>query len=173
VVGAGTASITATQAETSNFFSGSTSVPFVVSQANPVITNFIIPPEIYGSSPFDIVDPTSSSNGGFSYTSSNLSVATIAGHTITVVGAGTASITATQAETSNFFSGSTSVPFVVSQSTVENPLLLDNSNAISYFLTSNASYASISSNVNIDYDLKSSTEKTIVTNNATVTIRRG
>jgi hypothetical protein len=46
--------------------------------------------------PFDITPPSSKSPAGFSYTSSNLAVATIAGSTVTIKGPGTSTITASQ-----------------------------------------------------------------------------
>lgn len=47
--------------------------------------------------PFVIGNPTSPSAGAFSYASSNVSVATISGNTVTVQGLGTSTITVTQA----------------------------------------------------------------------------
>ena len=51
----------------------------------------------YGNSSFVLVNPTSASNGTFSYTSSNTDVATVSGNTVTIVGAGSSTITCTQA----------------------------------------------------------------------------
>jgi hypothetical protein len=173
IISAGTATITATQAATSNFLSGVTSTQFEVTKADPTITNFAVTSRTFGASPFNIVDPSSNSTGSFSFASGNTSVASISGRLITIIGAGTATITATQAATSNFLSGVTSTQFEVSQSTVENPLVMEDGNALSYFLTSNASYAAISKNMIVDYDLTSSTPKTLVTDNDVITIRRG
>jgi mucin-19 len=52
----------------------------------------------YGDSPFVPVNPSSLSTGAFSYSSDNVSVATVLGNTLTITGAGTAVITATQAQ---------------------------------------------------------------------------
>ena len=46
---------------------------------SPIITNFSIPTKTYGNVHFIIIPPTSTSTGLFSYTYSNLSVATISG----------------------------------------------------------------------------------------------
>jgi gliding motility-associated-like protein len=46
---------------------------------------------------FDLTEPTSNSPGAFTYSSSNTSVATVSGKIVTLVGSGTATITATQA----------------------------------------------------------------------------
>jgi Secretion system C-terminal sorting domain len=71
----------------------------------PILTNFSIPAQIVGATPFTITAPTSTSAGAFTYTSSNTSVATILSNVITIVGAGTSTITATQAAAGGFSSG--------------------------------------------------------------------
>ena len=115
IVGAGTALITATQAETNNYFSGTIASTFIVNKANPSIDNFSIPTKTFGDAPFTIPPPTSNSSGAFTYTSSNELVATIYQDIITIVGAGTALITATQAETNNYFSGTIASTFIVNK----------------------------------------------------------
>ena len=55
---------------------------------------------------FKYPPPTSNSTGEFSYTSSNPSVATIAGTTVTITGYGTSTITATQGGDPNYGSSS-------------------------------------------------------------------
>ncbi|MFY7886728.1 MAG: Ig-like domain-containing protein, partial [Dolichospermum sp.] len=82
-----------------------------------LITNFSIPTKTYGDAPFTIIAPTSNSSGTFSYTSSNTSVATISGNTITIVGAGSSDITATQSETQDYTSGTIISTFQVNQLT--------------------------------------------------------
>jgi Secretion system C-terminal sorting domain len=79
----------------------------------PTITNFSIPAQVVGATPVTITAPTSNSTGAFSYTSSNTSVATIVGNVITIVGAGTSTITATQAAAGGFGAGSITAPLVV------------------------------------------------------------
>ena len=117
VVGGGITTITATQEATTNYTSGSTTTTFLVTQATTTITNFSLPTKTYGAVPFQITDPSSNSDGSFSYTSSNLLVATISGSTITVVGGGITTITATQEATTNYTSGSTTTTFQVNQAT--------------------------------------------------------
>jgi hypothetical protein len=117
IVGAGSSIITATQAATTNYTSGSTTATFTVNPAIPTIEPLIIPSKTYGDAPFTITDPTSDSDGSFSYTSSNTSVATISGNTITIVGGGTSIITATQAATSNYTLGTTTTTFTVNPAT--------------------------------------------------------
>jgi hypothetical protein len=63
---------------------------------------FIVPAKIVGDVPFNLVAPTSTSPAPFTYSSSNLAVATVAGSTVTVVSVGTTTIKAMQAATGNF-----------------------------------------------------------------------
>ena len=81
----------------------------------PTITGFSIPSSLLvGAAPFTITAPTSNSAGAFTYTSSDSTVATISGNTVTIVGAGTTVITANQAASGSYSSGSASATLVVS-----------------------------------------------------------
>jgi len=113
IVGGGTSIITASQAATTNYSAGTTTATMTVSQATPTITNFSVPEKVTGDAPFTIVNPTSNSSGAFTYTSSNTSVATIDGSMVTIVGKGTSTITASQASTTNYLSGSITATFIV------------------------------------------------------------
>ncbi|MFC6877558.1 beta strand repeat-containing protein, partial [Flavobacterium myungsuense] len=63
----------------------------------PTLGTFTVPAKLLGAAPFVLSNPTSNSAGAFTYTSSNTAVATISGNTVTVIGAGNSTITATQA----------------------------------------------------------------------------
>jgi len=115
IVGAGSATITAVQALTDNYVSGTITAPFVVNKATTILTNFSVPEKVFGNVPFSIVAPTTNSNGILTYTSSDPTVATVAGSTITIIGAGSTTITANQATANNFLSGSIPTTFTVSQ----------------------------------------------------------
>ena len=54
--------------------------------------------------------PTSPSAGAFTYASANPAVATISGDTVTITGAGSTVITATQAADGNYTGGSVQMP---------------------------------------------------------------
>ena len=82
-------------------------------EGQPVIGALNISVAAEGDAPIDIVDPISNSLGSFSYTSNNPAVATISGSTILVGVKGTAKITATQAASPPFISGTKEVNFVV------------------------------------------------------------
>jgi surface protein len=91
-----------------------------------LLSNFSVTNKLVGDAPFALTDPVSNSTGAFTYTSSNLAVATVSGSTVTVVGGGTTTITATQAATASYGSNSISATFSV---TVPPVLSLDSNGA--------------------------------------------
>jgi len=113
IVGAGTSTITATQTAAGNYTSGSTTASFTVNPSSPTIGSFTLAARNYGTAPFTLTAPTSNSAGSFSFSSSNTAVATISGNTVTIVGAGATTITATQAAYGNYAIGSTSASLTV------------------------------------------------------------
>ena len=68
------------------------------------VSNFSIPTKTFGDSSFQITAPTTNSTGAFTYSSSNTAVATVSGTTITIVGAGSSTITASQAAIAKLWS---------------------------------------------------------------------
>ena len=84
-------------------------------KATPVtLGSFTVPAKEVGDAAFSLTAPTSNNPAGaFSYTSSNTSVATISGSTVTITGAGTTTITATQAANGSYGSASTTASLVV------------------------------------------------------------
>jgi len=87
---------------------------FYTTKTLPTLSNFSIPSKFIGDAPFAIAPPTSNSTGAFTYMSSNTNVATISGDMITVIGGGSATITATQADAPPYAAGSITANFVVS-----------------------------------------------------------
>ena len=87
---------------------------FWKSASTPTITGFSIPAKYLGDAAFNLTAPTSTSNGTFTYTSSNTSVATVSGSTVTIVGVGSTTITANQAADGSFGTGSTTAVLTVS-----------------------------------------------------------
>lgn len=114
VVGAGTATITVTQAADGNYLAGSATATLVVSKRAPALSGFADISKVYGEAAFDLVDPASDSGGAFTFAISNAAVATVSGRTVTLVGDGVATITATQAETANYSAGSITATLTVS-----------------------------------------------------------
>ena len=119
------------------------------SMVAPSITGFSIPVKTYGDAPFPITQPTSNSTGAFTYISDNSSVATINGSTITIVGPGQATITATQAATPNYLSGTIQTTLLVNQSTLTNPVILSSEDELLYFFTTSARYATLTQTMEI------------------------
>jgi gliding motility-associated-like protein len=70
----------------------------------------------YGDQDIAIVPPITNSDGVFTYSSSNSAVALVVGNKIRVIGAGVAKITAVQASTNNYLSGSISTDITVAKS---------------------------------------------------------
>jgi hypothetical protein len=81
------------------------------------LSNFSVPAKFVGDSSFSLTAPTTNGSGAFTYTSSNTAVATISGSTVTIVGPGTSSITATQAGDGTYTSGFISANLAVTYAT--------------------------------------------------------
>ena len=109
-------SYTITKGDTANLFYIKT-VYDASTLISPTFANFTVPNKTVGDSAFTLTAPTSNSDGAFTYTSSDTNVATISGNTVTIVGAGTTTITANQAATSTYQAGSIVVTFIVSPAT--------------------------------------------------------
>jgi hypothetical protein len=87
---------------------------FWKSASSPTLSNFNVPAKLVGDLPFTLTAPTSNSTGAFTYTSSNPTVATVSGNVVTILGAGSSTITANQAAAGAFGAGSITAPLVVS-----------------------------------------------------------
>jgi len=113
ILKAGTATITASQAGDNNY-AAATNVPFTitVNKVTQTITFDEIGVHKFGEEPFDLV-ATASTSFSVSFTSSNTSVATITGKTVTIKGVGTSTITATQAGNSFYAPASATRELVV------------------------------------------------------------
>ena len=109
IVGAGSTTITASQSGDTNYLAA-TSVPqtLTVGQASQVITFGALAAKTYGDASFAL-GAASTSGLSVSYESSNPSVATVSGNTVTIIGAGSTTITASQAGDTNYLAA-TSVP---------------------------------------------------------------
>ncbi|MET3502635.1 uncharacterized protein (TIGR02145 family) [Mucilaginibacter rubeus] len=103
IKGAGVCTIVATQSDSPGYIGGSTTATFrVTGLPAPTISGFTVPAKKVGDAPFSLSHPTSNSNGAFTYKSSNTSVATVNGSTVTIKAAGTSVITAIQTATSTY-----------------------------------------------------------------------
>ena len=84
----------------------------------PVLSNFVIIPRVFGSPPFNLTNPTSTNTSTFStYTfttdASGSEIISINGRTVTILKSGNANITATQSASFGFSSGSITTLFTV------------------------------------------------------------
>ncbi|MQP77762.1 autotransporter domain-containing protein, partial [Stenotrophomonas sp. MYb238] len=70
--------------------------------------------KMYGQADFELPLPQSTSPGAFTFASSNPAVATVNGRTVTLVGEGSTTLTATQAATPNYLTGTVTLMLVVS-----------------------------------------------------------
>ncbi len=111
LTGAGAVVLGASQASTTDFTSATASISFTVSPATPALTFTAIPSHIYGDPPFT-VSATSASSGAVTYSVTS-GPATIAGNTVTLTGAGTVVLGASQAATSNYTVANASTSFTV------------------------------------------------------------
>jgi uncharacterized protein YjdB len=117
ILQAGTVTITATQAESTNYAAANITASFTINKATPAISNFSIDAQTYSSGGvFIIKEPSSNSTGTILYASSNRNIASVSGSTITIINAGTVTITATQAETTNYTSGSITARLTINKS---------------------------------------------------------
>lgn len=96
ITGAGTSTITASQSGNNDFNSANTvQQTLTVNKASQSITFAALAPKTYGETPYSI-PATSSSGLPLTFVSSNTDVAAVSGSTLTIVGTGTAVITASQ-----------------------------------------------------------------------------
>jgi outer membrane lipoprotein-sorting protein len=115
IVGAGTATITASQAGNSNYSPAlDAAQALTVNKAPQTITFTTLPTKAFGDAPFAL-SATSSTGLPLIYTSSDPSVAVVDGNTVTIVGAGTATITAIQAGNNNYSSVSSLQSLIVNK----------------------------------------------------------
>jgi hypothetical protein len=169
----GSSIITAIQAATTSYASGTTTTNLVVSQTSPpIITNFVFPNKIYGETPFEIPPPSSNSSGSFTYISSNLLVATIDGNIITINGIGTSDITATQEAYENYTSGSIETSLIVNNSTFDNPAIITDGISLNYFMNTTSIYANLNNSIEINDELIALNYKKLDTNSDNIIITK-
>jgi len=103
IVGAGTTAIIASQAG-NTIYNAAIDVPqtLTVTKANQTITFNALTTKTFGDAAFTLSATGGTSGNAITYTSSDTKVATVAGNTVTIVGAGKATITANQAGNMNY-----------------------------------------------------------------------
>lgn len=113
VVGAGTSTITAAQAATGVFTARSRSTQIRVSPGTPVLGVFAPQSISITQRTYTLVAPTSTSDGTWSFISTNPDIASIVGNKITFNKGGSVLIYANQGQTMNWKSASTFMKFTV------------------------------------------------------------
>ncbi|MFY0689378.1 MAG: BspA family leucine-rich repeat surface protein [Cyclobacteriaceae bacterium] len=96
VVGAGTTTITASQAGDAQYNAAEATQDLVVNKASQSVTFSALSAKTYGDDKF-VLAASATSGLAVSYMSSDENVATISGDSVTIIGGGTATITASQA----------------------------------------------------------------------------
>jgi sugar lactone lactonase YvrE len=114
ITGVGSVTLQASQAETTNYTAATTKATFTVNKATPTLT-FSVPNQTYGAAPF-AVNATSNSPGAITYSVVS-GPATISGNIVTITGAGSVTLQASQAETTNYTAATTRVTFTVNKAT--------------------------------------------------------
>jgi hypothetical protein len=118
LTGTGTVVLLASQAAAGGYTSATATGSFTVFAANPGLAFVTIPAQIFGVVPFPIL-ATSSSTGTITYSVIS-GPATISGNTITLTGAGTVILSASQVAAGNYTAGMASTSFSVSLPVVGN-----------------------------------------------------
>jgi uncharacterized protein YhjY with autotransporter beta-barrel domain len=117
IIGAGSATLTAQQAADANYEASSVSVTLTVAKAVPTLSWMAPINRTFGAPAFALDAPTSNSTGAFTYASDNPAVATVSGNTVTITGAGAATLTVSQAADANYEAASATTTLTVGQAT--------------------------------------------------------
>lgn len=117
ITGAGITTITVTQGASDDYRDGSENTVFVVNTTRPIITNFFIQTKKYGNASFEIVDPSSSSDGVFTYHVADTGIATVDGNVITIMRAGESIVTVRQDASGNYKNNAANAIFTVNKAT--------------------------------------------------------
>lgn len=113
---AGTGTITVSQAASGIYAATTATIPVTISDPSkiaPTITWVTGYNKTKGQPSFALPVPTSTSNGTYTYYSSNPTVATVSGNTVSIIGEGQTTLTAIQASTTTHRSALISAPMIV------------------------------------------------------------
>ncbi|TDB33013.1 autotransporter domain-containing protein [Stenotrophomonas sp. TEPEL] len=116
MLAAGRCSLTANQAGNTQYLAATqVTLEVDITAAVPVLQWPQELQKMYGEAAFDLIDPQSPSRGAFSYSSSDATVASVQGRTVTLVGEGVTILTVTQAASGGYAVGTAQLRLVVSQ----------------------------------------------------------
>jgi hypothetical protein len=111
ITGAGPVTIEASQAANGDYAAGTQNASFTVASATPSIT-FSIPNHTYGDAPFTVT-ATSNSTGAFTYSLLSGNATVTAGGLVTITGAGTVVVQASEAADANYTAATQNAAFLV------------------------------------------------------------
>ena len=141
LTGGGTVTLAASQAASGGYTAGSVTTSFTVGVATPVLSFAPINPPTFGDAPIQL-SATSASNGAVSYSLIS-GAASISGSTLTIKGAGTVWVLASQAATTSYAAATAKTSFVVAPTTPTLSFV-----AIPSQIFGNTAYARLTSNSN-------------------------
>jgi hypothetical protein len=110
---AGITTITATQLPINNYNASTPQTVALTVTAMPTYTPLANKTQVVGDPSIKITPPVSASSGAWTVTSSDPAIVSVAGEVLTVLGAGTATITLTQAASGYWLAGSTTFTVTV------------------------------------------------------------
>jgi hypothetical protein len=116
ITGAGTISLQASQAATTNYTAATATTTFAVNPETPTLAFALIPSKTYGDAAFSVF-ASSASSGMITYSVVS-GPASISGNTATITSAGTVSLQASQAATTDYTAATVTTSFTVSQETL-------------------------------------------------------
>jgi hypothetical protein len=119
LTGAGPVVLGASQAATTNYAAATASISFTVSPETVALSFAAISTHVYGDAPFQVSasDATGPVSGGAITYSVTSGPATVSGAQVTLTGAGTVVLGASQAATTNYAAATASISFTVNQGT--------------------------------------------------------
>ena len=162
------------QAATANYLAESTTANFQVNQATPTIT-FPDINAIYAEYPRTRpIVYISNSDGAVTYTSSDTSVATIDGSTITIVGIGPSTIEATQVATASYFSAITTANCIVGGNTPGNPVVVTSTAGFVTYLNGDNVFGQLNASMDVPSGglISQQPAKTFTASNESVTLTK-
>ncbi len=116
ITGTGTIVLSASQAAATSYAAATASTSFAVGAATPTLAFATIPNHTFGDAPFTVT-ATSASSGAVTYSVTS-GPATVSGNTVTLTGAGTVVLSASQAASASYTAATASTSFTVAAAPV-------------------------------------------------------
>ncbi len=116
MLAAGSCLLAADQAGTANYGAAArVTLEVLIGKAAPTLAWVADMRRLLSEGAFDLPDPSSDAPGAFTFTSSNGQVATVSGRTVSIIGAGVTTLTATLPASANFLAASVSLQLTVDE----------------------------------------------------------